>query len=47
MTYRLAFRQLAGNAMSRVAAAVFHPAFWLARLFLNRANVTATFPPYR
>jgi GT2 family glycosyltransferase len=32
MTYRLDFGQLAGRAMSRLAALAFHPAFWAARL---------------
>lgn len=36
MEYRLEFDQLAGRLVSRLAALVFHPAFWAARLFVGR-----------
>jgi GT2 family glycosyltransferase len=32
LTYRLEFEQLAGRTLAGLAAAVFHPAFWAARL---------------
>jgi GT2 family glycosyltransferase len=35
LTYRLDFGQLAGGALARAAAAVFHPAFWAMRLLVG------------
>lgn len=34
LTYRLEFAQLAGRGLSRAAAAVFHPIFWVLRLLI-------------
>jgi GT2 family glycosyltransferase len=34
LTHRLEFGQLAGRALSALAGAVFHPAFWMARLLV-------------
>jgi GT2 family glycosyltransferase len=39
MTYRLDFGQLAGRAISRLAALAFHPAFWAARLLFAGGQV--------
>jgi GT2 family glycosyltransferase len=39
MTYRLEFHQLAGRLVSRLAAALLHPAFWAARLLFAGEHV--------
>jgi GT2 family glycosyltransferase len=39
MSYRLDFGQLAGSALSRLAALIFHPAFWAARLLFAGGRV--------
>ena len=38
LTYRLDFGQLASRALARAAAAVFHPAFWAARVLMLRGR---------
>lgn len=35
MTHRLEFSQLAGRKLAYAAGALFHPAFWMARLFVG------------